>query len=248
MWIWIVAALALLLVVILAVGWRRISILRQVNLEGLEDDKVAQAYNRISQWPQFRFLRLMVVREIGRYHPEGVIVDIGCGPGYLVAAIAKSFPNIRIIGVDISKEMVQLATDSAYSLSLSEQVQFRQGDVKELPFQDNSVDFAVSTLSLHHWTEPRQALEEIHRILRTGGQFLIFDLRRDVRQLFYWLVCFAQRCVVPAALRKINEPTGSVRSSYTAREAEAILSGMSFQQYRIKPGFGWIFIWGRKGG
>jgi ubiquinone/menaquinone biosynthesis C-methylase UbiE len=190
----------------------------------------------------------MVVSEIAKYGPEGMIVDIGCGPGYLVAAMAKSFPNLRITGVDISKEMVQLATDSASSLSLSEQVQFRQGDVQELPFQDHSVDFVVSTLSLHHWTEPRQALEEIHRILRAGGQFLIFDLRRDARQLFYWLVCFAQRCVVPPALRSINEPTGSVRSSYTASEAEAILSEMPFQQHRIKLGFGWIFIWGRKSG
>lgn len=247
MWIWITFALAFLLGTFLVIGCHRVSILRRASLEGIEDDEAVKAYNRISRWPQFRLLRRMIVGEIRTYHPDGIMVDVGCGPGYLVSSIAKSLPRLHIIGVDIADEMVRLSTRNISSLGFNGRVEFRQGDIQELPFEDNSVDFVVSTLSLHHWSEPKQALQEIYRVLKPGGQFLIFDLRRDARRLFYWLLGFAQRFVVPAAIRRISEPTGSARSSYTPVEAEALLSKMPLQQHRIKPGFGWMFIWGRKG-
>lgn len=247
MWIWIIIILALLIGTFFVIGCRRVDISRRASLEGIEDNKAVKAYNRISRWPQFRLLRRMILREIRAHHPEGIMVDVGSGPGYLVSSIAKSLPLLRVIGVDISNEMVKLSTRNIPSPSVNGSVEFRQGDIQELPFGDNSVDFVVSTLSLHHWSEPQQALQEIHRILKPGGQFLIFDLRRDARRLFYWLLGFAQRFVVPAAIRRIGEPTGSATSSYTPVEAEALLAGMSLQEHRTKPGFGWMFIWGRKG-
>jgi ubiquinone/menaquinone biosynthesis C-methylase UbiE len=245
-WAWLLLALAFLLTLVIAIGCRRVNTSRQAGREGIEHDEVAEAYNRISRWPQFKLLRRMIVHQVGRYHPEGVVVDIGCGPGYLVIALAKSFPHLHITGVDIATEVVQLATRNVLHLGLGEQVEFRQGDVQDLPFEDNFVDFAVSTLSLHHWSEPKRALDEIHRILKPGGQFLIFDLRRDAKRLFYWLLGFAQRFVVPAALRSINEPTGSAQSSYTPLEVEALLSETQFRQHKTRPGVGWMFIWGRK--
>jgi ubiquinone/menaquinone biosynthesis C-methylase UbiE len=247
MWIWFVSVVASLLVIVLIIGCRGVDISRQVSREGIENEKVAQAYNCISRWPQFRFLRRMIVAEIRTYHPKGILVDAGCGPGYLVAAMAKSFPHLYIIGVDVAQEMVQLASRNMSSLGLGKRVEFRRGDVQQLPLEDDSVDFVVSTLSLHHWSEPKQALEEIFRTLKPGGQSLVFDLRRDARRLSYWLLRFAERFVVPAPLRNINEPTGSVRSSYTMAEAEALFSETPFQQHRTKPGFGWIFVSGRKG-
>jgi len=78
-------------------------------------------------------------------------------------------------------------------------------------------------------------------------RLLIFDLRRDARRFFYWLLRFAQTFVVPAAIRSVNEPTGSARSSYTPVEAEALLARTPFQRWTIKPGSGWMFIWGHKG-
>ena len=69
-----------------------------------------------------------------------------------------------------------------------------------------------STVSLHHWQNPKQALQELYRVLRPEGQVLIFDLRRDGRKFFYWLLRFAQTFVVPVALRRISEPIGSALS------------------------------------
>jgi len=245
--IWIILAITFLVLIITILGYPRVTFPRQLSVEGVENPEAVQAYDRISRWPQFKLMRRMIVSELKKNHPNGIIVDVGCGPGYLVAVITRELPHLHIIGVDIAEKMIEVATHNLSSLGLSEHVEFRQGDVQKLPFEDNAVDFVVSTLSLHHWSDPKQALQEIYRVLKPEGQFLLFDLRRDSRRLFYWLLRFAQRFVVPAALRRINEPIGSALSSYTPVELEALLSETSFQKWRIKPGIGWMFVWGCKG-
>ena len=246
MLIWIILANAFRTIIMSVFGYRRVNLPRRAGIEGLEDPAVVKAYDRINQWPQFRLLRRMIAGELKKHHPNGLMVDIGCGPGYLVADIAKAFPHLYTVGVDISEEMMQITTHNLRSLGISERVSFQQGAVQKLPFEDNTADFVVSTLSLHHWPDPKQALEEVHRVLRPGGQFLIFDLRRDARRVFYWLLGFAKTFVVPAAIRRVNEPVGSALSSYTLLESEALLSGTPFQQLKIKPGLGWMFLWGCK--
>ncbi|MEW5813837.1 MAG: class I SAM-dependent methyltransferase [Spirochaetota bacterium] len=94
-------------------------------------------------------------------------------------------PHLRIIGMDIAEEMITIASNNAASIGYNNRVTFRRGDVTKLPFEDHAVDFVVSTLSLHHWSDPTQALREIYRILKPSGQFLIFDLRRDARRFLY---------------------------------------------------------------
>ena len=62
---------------------------------------------------------------------------------------------------------------------------------------------------------PCRRLDEIHRILAPGGQLVLFDLRRDSPRAFLWLITFAQNVVLPSAIRRIGEPTGSLLASYT---------------------------------
>jgi ubiquinone/menaquinone biosynthesis C-methylase UbiE len=174
------------------------------------------------------------------------VVDVGCGPGYLIAAIARAFPHVHVIGVDIAEEMIAAASQNAVTQGLGDQVEYRKGDICKLPFEQGSIDFLVSTLSLHHWSDPGLALREVYRVLKPKGQFLLFDLRRDERRWIYWLFRFAQRFIVPTALRRFDEPHGSFMASYTPVEMEALLSGTSFRDRSIRPSLGWMFIWGTK--
>ena len=121
MWIWLISAIAFLVLVVSVLGYRRVNVPRQVSpQEGIEDVEAVQAYDKISRWPQFRLLRMMIVGELKKHNPNGILADVGCGPGYLVVEMAKSFSRLTIIGVDISEEMVQKATDSVSGLGLGE--------------------------------------------------------------------------------------------------------------------------------
>jgi ubiquinone/menaquinone biosynthesis C-methylase UbiE len=219
---------------------------RKPSLEGIEDVQAAQAYDRISKWPQFQVLRRLIVRQLRRRKPTGILADIGCGPGLLTMLIAQKFLRLKVLGLDTAQEMIKTANANAMSLGFEGRVEFREGNIQSLPLPDQTLDFAVSSLSLHHWSEPERGLAEIHRVLKPGGQLLLIDMRRDSRLFFYLLMIFATSIVMPAAMRKINEPLGSVLASYTPLEIKELFARSPFKEYKVHGGPAWMIIWGRK--
>jgi len=245
MFVFIVIIFILLALTVLMIGYPRMNLPHQPCDESMENLGLVQAFDRISQWPGFKFIRRTFVRELRRFNPKGILVDVGCGPGYLIMRISKEIPNLKIVGVDISEEMIQKASDNLFSLGLSDRVEFREGDIGKMPFKDGTVDFIISTLSLHHWSDPKQSLNEMFRILKPKGQFLLLDFRRDSRRLFYWFLTFASK-TGPAEFRESNEPIASLLSSYTISEIKSFLSETQFTHWRIKSILGWMYVWGYK--
>lgn len=230
-----------------AAGWhiyRRRPRERTASMEGLDDPAVARAYGVIARLPQMRLFRFFVARRAAEMVPQGIAADLGCGPGLLVIELACRAPGLRVVGVDLSPEMLAQGAERARQSGVEEHVSFRQGDVEHLPFPDGSLDLVVSTLSLHHWSAPVLVLDEIARVLRPGGAFLIVDLRRDMPAPGYLLLWFAQHVVVPAALRRIGEPLGSRNAAYTPAEALALVERSALRGGRVTAGPLWLTIEG----
>lgn len=108
---------------------------------------------------------------------EGMVLDAGTGPGTLVRAIAHRFPQLQVHGVDLSEGMIQLAREHAQRERLEERAHYKVGDVRQLPYPDQSFAIVVSTISLHHWQELEQPLRELYRVLQPGGRLWIYDAR-----------------------------------------------------------------------
>ena len=102
------------------------------------------------------------------------ILDLGCGPGDLAVELAGRLHEARIVGLDLSPGMIELAQRHE---GPDGQLRFVAGDAARLPFEAGSFDVVVSTLSLHHWAQPDRCFAEIKRVLRPGGVALVYDLR-----------------------------------------------------------------------
>ena len=117
-----------------------------------------------------------VAAEVAVAHPGGKLLEVGSGPGRLAVRLAQEPSSVTLTGVDISGAMVERAARRAAGAGLSERVRFEVGDVAALPHSDEDFDAVVSTLSLHHWSNPASGLAEIHRVLKPGGEARIYDL------------------------------------------------------------------------
>jgi ubiquinone/menaquinone biosynthesis C-methylase UbiE len=217
---------------------------RLVSHEGLDDPDVAQGFNRIATMPQMRLLRWFVARRALAMVQAGQAVDLGCGPGHLVIKLAQAAPDLQVTGIDLSDEMLVEAGRYARRSGLEDRIAFKKGDAAQIPFPADSLDLVVSTLSLHHWSDPVGALDEIARVLRPGGAFLVFDLRRDMAAPFYLLLWFATHCVVPRALRRVNEPLGSRDAAFTLQEAAHLAAQSHLVGWRVTRGPLWLTIEG----
>jgi ubiquinone/menaquinone biosynthesis C-methylase UbiE len=235
--------IVLVLVLLAIAGFSRITIPRDPDKEGPEDAEFALAYDKTNHWLIFSILRYLVVHQLERHRPQGIMIDAGCGPGHLDFAIAAKFDSVSITGVDISTDMIAAARKNGSQRRTAAPVNFVVASVEELPYKDDYCDFIVSSLSLHHWKDPEKALTEFHRVLKTGGRCLIFDLRRDSPGLLYGVGTVAQRLFAPGPIKRTNGAIGSIWSAYTLPEMRSMTAKTSFRKTDIRPGWGWMFIW-----
>jgi ubiquinone/menaquinone biosynthesis C-methylase UbiE len=228
-------------------GWRlygRRSLERIPSQEGIDDPAAARAYGRIMQLPHMALLRKFVARRATDLVAAGAAADLGCGPGYLAIELAHHAPGLHVTGVDLSDAMLTQAIANTRLAGVAHRTDFRTADAAALPFPDASLDLVVSTLSLHHWDDAVAIFNEAARVLRPGGAFLLFDLRRDLGPAPWLLFWFVTRVVVPAALRQIGEPLGSRNAAYTPDEAAGLLQTSHLSGWRVVRGLFWLSIEG----
>jgi ArsR family transcriptional regulator len=118
-------------------------------------------------------------RALGRLLPPLEIADLGCGEGYLTIEAAR-FAK-RVVAIDRSEAVLARAKAAAAKRKLRN-VEWKRGEIDNLPLMDASVDVALLSQALHHAANPSRALAEAVRIVRPGGRVLVLDLRRHDEQ------------------------------------------------------------------
>jgi arsenite methyltransferase len=113
---------------------------------------------------------------LGRPQTGEIVLDLGCGCGLdSIFAARMVGPRGKVIGVDLTPEMIDKATENARTVGL-ENVQFRQGDLESLPVPDNTVDVAISNGVFNLCPDKPRVLAEVFRVLRAGGRLLMADM------------------------------------------------------------------------
>jgi ubiquinone/menaquinone biosynthesis C-methylase UbiE len=153
------------------------------------------------------------------------ILDVGCGTGELLRALALAAPGCHLTGIDISPEMLGIARRK-----LDRCVELKEGQAEALPFGDAAFDCVVSTNVFHFIRRPISALQETLRVLRPSGRVVITDWCDD------YLACR----VCDRFLRVVGRADGRIYGSEACRLllAEACFQDVSVQRYKIS------WLWG----
>ncbi len=108
--------------------------------------------------------------------PGDVVVDLGSGAGIdILIAGKKVGPTGRVIGVDMTDEMIQRAEANIRTAGLTN-VEVRKGIIEELPIEAESVDWIISNCVINLSPEKQKVFSEIARVLKPGGQMLVSDI------------------------------------------------------------------------
>lgn len=114
--------------------------------------------------------------------PADHVLDIGCGPGRSLAALARLTPNGRIVGVDPSALMAELAVKRNRALVRARRIEVAMASAAALPFADASFDKALCVHVVYFWNDLAGAFAEIARVMKPGATLaLLFRTSADAK-------------------------------------------------------------------
>ncbi|HSQ64317.1 MAG TPA: class I SAM-dependent methyltransferase [Polyangiaceae bacterium] len=149
--------------------------------------RITAPYSAAESWGYDRFIAPAVAELAGeltaRIDPllprGGALLDVGCGGGQNLLAIARRRPDAKLTGVDLSAEQVGRAL--ARATAAGAKVSVVEGSALTLPFADESFDAVLSVASIKHWPDPALGLRECVRVLRPGGKLRVIEVDRGCR-------------------------------------------------------------------
>lgn len=122
------------------------------------------------------------------------ILDLCTGSGDIALFIAQKYPNCKIVGIDASEKMLEIARERTAGLK---NVQFQKGDVLDLDFQENEFDVTIISFGLRNLADIEKGILEMKRVTREGGRILNLDLGRPSGAFLTWVHKLYFRTFIP---------------------------------------------------
>ncbi|MFC0271077.1 class I SAM-dependent methyltransferase [Metabacillus herbersteinensis] len=150
-------------------------------------------------------------------NPDWMAIDIATGGGHVTKALSSHVSTI--FATDLTNQM--LATAKKHLDSTCNNVWYVQADAESLPFLDSTFDLAVCRIAAHHFPNPELFVQEVHRVLKPGGKFLLIDnVAPDDKGLDQFV----------NTLEKLRDPSHG--RSYTINEWKKLFRSSSFIEVR----------------
>jgi SAM-dependent methyltransferase len=159
---------------------------------------------------------------IAALKPGETVLDLGSGAGFDAFLAARAVGDRgRVIGVDMTHEMLRKARDNATKANYTN-VEFRLGEIEHLPVANASVDVIISNCVINLSPDKPQVFREAYRVLRSGGRLAISDV--------------VAMAALPDAVRSdLALYTGCMAGASQVDELDAMLREAGFNAIRIQP-------------
>jgi len=105
---------------------------------------------------------------------DPIILDLACGPAFLLMEIQKKIPKASLLGIDSSAKMLSYARLKVEQYGV-QNIEFKQGKAESIPIDDNNISVVTCLNSFHDFQDPKKTLSEVYRILKNEGIFILKD-------------------------------------------------------------------------
>ena len=169
------------------------------------------------------------------------IIDIGCGPGLLLEAIARSCSNSILIGIDISNDMLFYARQQLIMAGVYDDASLLRSRVETLPCGSERASVVVSRFSLPYWDDTEQGFREISRVLTEKGWLILDALDPTFSGIRSWPTLLHMR-YAKASRRVMKYHRDSFTHAYAKKDIYALLEQAGLYPRREKTKeFGWHY-------
>lgn len=104
------------------------------------------------------------------------VLDVGTGTGLQLKVIHEMAPHLALYGLDLSEAAIQAASIALVGLK----VDLRAGSISATTYDDNFFDIVTCNASMSYWENPEDCFNEIYRILKPGGEIMLFEPRKEI--------------------------------------------------------------------
>jgi len=190
----------------------------------------ARHYDKVCRAHRLEEIKAEAAEVVKHLKSGDSVLELACGPGYLAIEISKlGRGQYKITGLDISNEFVVIAKKNAQEAGAD--IDFKQGNAANMPFQANMFDFVVCVLAFKNFKAPLEALKEIFRVLKPCGTALILDLDRNaplkaVKNLAENMGLNGLQAYIASSLQRSG--------AYTSKEFEGMISQTDFDRCQIR--------------
>lgn len=200
-------------------------------------DNIAQRYdllNRLLSLGIDRIWRKRAIEQLRAKNPR-IILDVATGTADVALETARRLQPERIIGVDISNEMLNIGRSKIARQALSGMIELREGDSENLPFEDNTFDAITVAFGVRNFENLEAGLSEMQRVLKPGGQLVVLEFSKPHVFPFRQLFQFYFKNILPVIGRWTSRDARAY--SYLYESVQAFPEGTAFLNILQKIGY-----------
>ena len=162
-------------------------------------DAIAERYDRMNRILSLGIDRGWRRRAIEALRlPDGAqVLDVACGTADVAIDVVRRHPDATVIGVDVSRRMLEVGQAKVERLGLGQRVTLQYGDAQALPFEDGAFDACTIAFGIRNVPDRDQGLREMRRVLRPGGRLAVLELGTPQGWLLGWGARLHLRVLVP---------------------------------------------------
>ncbi len=200
-------------------------------------NKIAYKYDFLNHFLTLNIDRVWRRSAVKQLHTSynACYLDVASGTGDLAIAIAKTKQPLQIVGVDISKGMLNIGCKKVKKLGYDQQIIFQQENCEALSFENNRFDAATIGFGIRNFQNPVKALEEIHRVLKLNGELVILEFSRPKWQIIRWLYGIYFLYILPFIGKMFSKHTSAY--AYLPKSVMQFPYGENFSNIMRSAGF-----------